>query len=645
MVSGPGLITLSDEKVTLRPFRARPIVERPMLTDEELVANKGGILIYDVELFKNYYFIGFKCHKTKKYLVLESPFNERKLSWIMHNYICVGFNNIKFDNPILWLSYKSQDIAKLQQLANSLINENLWHQEAQKIFGFKMYETSIRDLIEVAPLRGSLKLYMARLHAPRIQELPFPINVNLTDEEKLVAKHYNFNDLDGTELLFDFMQERIALRYAMSSEYGLDLMSKSDAQIAEAVLVQEVTKLNGSRPKKPDIPPGFSFKYQPPDYIKYQTPALQALLETVKSATFIIAESGKVTLPDELKNSVKVATGEYRLGNGGLHSSEENVFYKATDELSISDKDVTSYYPRLTTTLGLYPRGIGPAYLIVYEKLITSRIADKNAKRTTAANGKKIVINGAGGKYSDPYSALYDPVLTIQQNVTGQLALLLYIETVTLCGFTVISANTDGVVCLVPKDKEKLYEECQKYWETITGFNLEETRYSSYYARDVNSYFAVKKDAKGLKDVKVKGPWSEVGSQSGTQLDTNPTSQICTDAVKQLLLDGTPVEQTIRNCQDFTRFITVRQAKAPGAHKDGKYLGKVVRWAYIKGEMGTINTVAANNKVADSEGAVPFMDMPTEVPYNLNYDWYIAKATEILYDIAYYQRPKQQRLF
>lgn len=111
--------------------------------------------------------------------------------------------------------------------------------------------------------------------------------------------------------------------------------------------------------------------------------------------------------------------------------------------------------------------------------------------------------------------------------------------------------------------------------------------------------------------IKAKGAYAEIGSASGTQLDTNPTAQICTDAVKQLLLDGTPIEQTIRNCKDFTRFITVRQAKYPGAHKDGEYLGKVVRWAYIKGEMGTINTIAANNKVADSEGAVPFMDLPT----------------------------------
>jgi hypothetical protein len=641
----PGLIELSSEKVKLRPYKPRPFIERPMLSDAELIQNVGGTLIADTECYPNYFLISFKCHKTKKYLTLEPPFNERQLSWIMHNYRTIWFNGVKYDLPMLWKSYASQDIPNLQALSNALILENLWHQEAQKIFKFKIYETSIIDLIEVAPLKGSLKLYGARLHSPRLQELPFPPNQSLTDEQKVIIKNYNFNDLDVTEQLLDFMQERIELRRAMSQEYGLDLMSKSDAQIAEAVLVQEVTKINGVRPKRPDIPPGFSFKYTPPDYIKFQTPELQALLKTVQSATFIIGESGKVTLPDELKTAVKVGTGEYRLGNGGLHSSEENVAYKATDDVFIKDADVTGYYPRLTTTLGLYPRAMGPAFLIAYDKIIVSRENAKKAGRKTEANGKKIVVNGAGGKYSDPYSMLYDPQLTIQQNVTGQLALLLYIESMTLSGIQVISANTDGVVCLVPKELAEVYEQCGQYWQSITGFNLEGNDYSAYYARDVNSYFSVKLGAKTIKDIKVKGPYSEVGSQSGTQLDTNPTAQICTDAVKQLLLDGTPVEQTIKNCQDFTRFITVRQAKAPGAHKDGEYLGKVVRWYIAKGEMGTINTVAANNKVADSEGARPVMDLPSEIPFDLNYEWYILKANEILYDIAYYQRPKQLRLF
>lgn len=638
------LIQLSSH-VQLKPCQPRPFIPRQYLSDKELLANAGGTLIEDTECYPNYFIISFKCVKTGKYLPMEIPFNERKLSWIKHNYTCVGFNNIKYDGPMIWKAFQSQDIATLQRLSNALILEGLWHAEAQKVFGFKIYPTPILDLIEVAPLKGSLKLYAARIHAPRIQELPFPPNQALSDEQKEIVKHYNFNDLDDTHLLLNFMKERIELRYAMSQEYDENLLSKSDAQIAEAILNKKVNELTGSKPKKNIIPEDFSFKYNPPEYLKFQTPVLQQLLEKIKSATFSVGASGKVILPEELKSKVYVGNGVYRLGIGGLHSSEENIAYKATDNLSIVDRDVTSYYPYLVMTLGLYPQSMGPAFLTIYDQIIQSRIADKRAKRTTAANGKKIVVNGAGGKFSDPFSTLYGPDLTIQMTVTGQLDLLLFIETLALCGFTVISANTDGIVTLVPKDKEAKYLECVTYWEKLTGFNTEETRYSAYYARDVNSYFAVKVDAKTIKDIKVKGPYSEVGSQSGTQLDNNPTHQICSDAVKQFLLDKTPIEDTIRNCKDFTRFIVVRQCKAPGAHQDGQYLGKVVRYYYQKNNYKTINYVETGNKVADSEGAKPCLDLPAVFPDDIDYDKYIIMAQEILMDIAYYPRPKQQVLF
>lgn len=638
-----GFIPNHPKSVALKPYIPRPIKPVQYITDQELQANVGQTLFLDIENYKNYFLIAFKG--WGKYHILEAPFNPQKLSWILHSYRTIGFNSLKYDLPIIWYSYVTQDHRDLCQLSDALILEGLWYQQAQTDFKFKIYPTQHLDLIEVAPLRGSLKLYGARLHAPRIQDLPFPVHEPLTEEQKPIVRNYCFNDLDTTELLFDFMKERIELRQAMSAEYGLDLNSKSDAQIAEAVLIKEITAINGVRPKRPDIAVGTRFNYSPPEYLKFQTPVLQRLLETVKGVTFVIGPTGKVGLPDELKHGVTIGKATYRLGNGGLHSSEENVCYKATDNISIVDRDVTSYYPRLTTTLKLYPRAMGPAYLIAYEQIIQSRIRAKAAKRTTEANGKKIVVNGAGGKYSDPYSVLYDPPLTIAQNITGQLDLLLAIELFELCGMQVISANTDGIVTLVPREKENQYLECITYWENLTGFQTEETRYSSYWSRDVNSYFAVKLGAKSIKDIKVKGPYSEIGSQSGTQLDTNPTSQICSDAVKWLLLDRTPIEKTIQNCKDFTRFITVRQCKAPGAHKDGHYLGKVVRWYFAKGELGHISTVQANSKVADSEGGKPVMDLPSCMPDDIDYEVYYAKTREILEDINYLQRMKQISFF
>jgi hypothetical protein len=216
----------------------------------------------DVEVFLNYYCCNFKLNG--KFLCIECGegrnFNPRFLSWILQNYTTVGFNSINFDLLIVWLSFHYQDTVKLKDATNDIIFRNMREWELKKEYKFQTYKTSHIDLIEVSPLKGSLKLYMARLHAARIQELPFPDDKELTEEEIEIVKQYNFNDLDGTELLYNFMKERLELRSAMSIEYGEDLMSKSDAQIAEVILANEVAKLNFKRPKRQELESGTVFK-------------------------------------------------------------------------------------------------------------------------------------------------------------------------------------------------------------------------------------------------------------------------------------------------------------------------------------------------------------------------------------------------
>lgn len=638
------LISL-DRLAQLKPYKPRPFIEREFMTDAEIQASVGSTLFLNVESYSNVFLITFKLHKTEKFIQLEcgkdKSFNSKFLSWIMHNYKTVGFNSIAYDLNVIWLSYLIQNTEVLKDATNDLILNNFRKKELQDKYKFQVYKTNHIDLINVAPLKGSLKLYGARLHTKSIQEQPFDINSYLTENEIEQLKQFNCNQLSITEELFNFMKERLELREAMGNEYREDLMSKSDAQIAEVVLTKEIGKINGQRPKRPEIAAKTIFRYIAPSYIQYQSSELKQMMDRLKNAKFIVNNYGKIDLPDALKRSVKIGKGEYRLGIGGLHSSETNVAYKATDALSIVDDDVISYYPKIVTTLGLYPISCGPAFLEAYNRVIDSRIAAKRAKRATESNGKKIVINGAGGKFSDFWSVLYSPDLTIQMTVTGQLALLLLIEILELSGIEVISANTDGIVKLVTKDKEDVLKRCIHFWEHQTGFETEQTRYAGYYARDVNSYFAVKLEG----EIKKKGPWAEVGSQSGTKLDTNPIVLICSDAVDALLTHNIPIEQTILNCKNFTRFVTVRQAKAPGAHWKGEYLGKVLRWYYAKGETGCIQTVQANNKVADSDGARPCLDLPEIFPTDIDYAWYIRHTKQILEDIGYSPKLKQIEFF
>lgn len=633
--------------VQLKPYQPRPLLQREYLTHADICNNVGSDLILDGEFYPNYSMFGFKSVKLNKYLKLDKSFNPQLLSWLLFNYRTVGFNSLLYDLPMLWAWFFNSDEAYLKSVSNALIQSERRVNEIEKEFGFTCYklpERSHIDLFNVCPLKGSLKLYGARLHSKRLQDLPFPDYEPLDNWQIPIVDEYNCNDLDVTELIFKFCKDRLELREHISLEYNEDLMSKSDAQMAEVVIAKEVGKLNKRWVKRPEIEAGTIFKYSCPQWLNYQTSPLQELLRRVRRAEFIVQHTGKIKLPDELNTDIKIGNGVYRLGIGGLHSSEESITYKANNSTRLIDRDVKSYYPKIITNLGLYPIAMGPNFLIVYTGFIDERLVAKATKNFTKDKGLKIFINGTSGKFSDYWSKMYSPDLTIQVTVTGQLGLLMFIEMLTLNRFNVISANTDGVVTQIDADRIDVFNSIVKQWENATHFETEDTEYTIYCARDVNAYFAVKKDAKDLKDVKVKGPYSEVGSQSGTQLDNNPDTLICSDAIKKFLMDSTPIEKTIKECTDFTRFITVRNVKGGAAFR-GEYLGKVVRWYYAKNSYDYIQYVSSGNKVANTDGCMPCMDLPDEFPNDVNYNYYIDKCKNILYDVGYYKRPEQVRFF
>jgi hypothetical protein len=71
----------------------------------------------------------------------------------------------------------------------------------------------------------------------------------------------------------------------------------------------------------------------------------------------------------------------------------------------------------------------------------------------------------------------------------------------------------------------------------------------------------------------------------------------------------------------------------------------VIRWYYAEGETGTINRVTKGDIIPKSEGAKPLMDLPSEFPDDINYDWYEKEAQNMLMDIGYYQKQKVGDLF
>lgn len=603
-----------------------------MYTVEELLeAQKAGEPhVFDIECYPNYFLIAFRNVKTQKVIYFEMylghALNIEWLSWVVHNFLLVSYNGLGYDEPILTLALAGASNAALKQATDRIITEDWRPSDILKEAGLERLKLNHIDVMEVAPAGGSLKQRAGRMHRKRLQDLPFPPNMMLTHDHMTIVRHYCINDLDATESLFIALEDEIHLREIMSKEYGVDLRSRSDAQIAEDVIRHEICRLNRVRrlPRAP-VEPGRRYKYNVPSFLTYQTHLMKSVIDLVSKCDFVISDKGSVELPWQLKNlRINIGNATYQMGIGGLHSTEEGACHRYVKGRRKRDIDVASYYPSIILNQKLFPEHLGEAFLKVYRKIVERRLRAKHTGDKKTAQTLKIVINGSFGKLGSMWSVLYAPQLLIQTTITGQLSLLMLIEAFELCGIPVISANTDGIVVDYAVEQEPLVEQIIKWWEGITNFEMESNFYKALYSANVNNYVAITEDGK----LKCKGWFADSG------LSKNPTGEIIIEAVRAKLKDNISVEETIKNCRDVRKFAVVRNVKG-GAVCNGHYLGKVVRWYYGPDDYPEMVYAASGNKVTNSAGGVPMMELPEEFPDDLNHETYIAKANKYLEMMGY----------
>ena len=597
-------------------------------------------IVLDCEVYPNYFLLALKRIKDDKILTFEligeeSTFTVKernRIKGILVQHFTVGFNSRNYDIPIIFYALKGKTAKEICDLSNKIINEYKYGWLVNQKHDLPSHQALTHcDLQEPSPgVMISLKLYGGRLHSNKLQDLPIEPNSTLTVLEMNATKVYCINDLDTTIDLFNQVKERIQLRFDMGEKYNLNLLSKSDAQIAEAVIKQELEKINPninfSKPPSLEKLKIKSYKYQPPNFIKFETKELQDALELIKNETFKVGNNGSIVLPDTIKKlKIKIGETQYQLGIGGLHSKDKSTSIIPEKNYFLIDKDVASYYPAIILNNKLYPKNLTSSFLNVYKSLVESRLNAKKSGDKVVNESLKIVINGSFGKIENRYSALYSPDLMIAVTLTGQLSLLMLIEQLELSNIQVVSANTDGFVSYFYKEKFRDYESISTEWENVTGFELEETEYKALYSRDVNNYLAVTE-----KGYKGKGIFTlgDIGK--------NPSSDICVEAVISLLKDGTPVSKTIKECENIKKFLHVRTVNGGATYK-GSYLGRVVRWVYVKNG-DTIyykkpNKIGNHNKVPKSDNSLPIMELKG-VPEDLDYERYISESLDILDDIG-----------
>lgn len=664
----------------------------------------GNTLILDCEVYRNFFYLGIKRVEDQKRVGFEfSPradFDRMQVRKILRNNLSIGFNSISYDLPMIYMALGGASNTELKDASNHIIQNRIPYWQVEQELGIAIPKLNHVDLFDTNPsVKNGLKALNGRMHHKRLQELPYEHETVLeTWQMDKLIEYCQYGDIDGTEMLFERMREPIHLREVMREKYDtMDLRSKSDAQVGETIIKTEVERRLGDRVKKAIIPDGTRFRYEVPEWMCFDTPMMQSVLETIRNTDIVVGKSGKLDLPKAFTQFDIVFDGmRHALGIGGLHSTEANRSVISDSTHVLIDADVASQYPSIIMKLGLFPKALGKDFLPVYNSIIDARLAAKRAKDKITDKGLKIAINGSYGKLGSQYSTLFAPHLMVAVTLTGQLSLLMLIEKASLAGIPVVSANTDGVLFACPRDmfngfvlnddgkrtdrlQPSPIQDIIEWWEGVTSFKMEFAEYRAIFNQSVNSYIAITHDGGFKRKGTLANHWREQLPWGGKNTDydpirsglmKNPAMNICADAVLGFLLHGIPVEQTIRDCCDVREFITIIAATGgatwgPGnpiieerPRPDGKgsvkglfgyeaeeYLGKLVRF-YWSTNGNPIVKVAGHHAtgtrgiVPKTEGSRPLMTLPDDyaVPEDLDRQRYIDEAYSILRDIGYYNR-------
>lgn len=255
-------------------------------------------VIYDIETYPNIFTACFADVTTRTMKVFE--ISDRKdqrselLQYLRNLYITkaklVGFNNVGFDYPVIHKILKNQDISvdDIYEYAMKVIKaDTVWEHVVKSkdvlIPQVDLFKIHHFDNIARAT---SLKMIEYNSRSPNIEDLPFPVGMELNDEQKDVLIKYNMHDVKETFKFYLESSTQIEFREVLTKNYGMDMTNFNDTKIGKEYFQMELEK-NGvacyaggkvRQTKRPFI----NLSECIFDYVEFERPEFTAILEWFK---------------------------------------------------------------------------------------------------------------------------------------------------------------------------------------------------------------------------------------------------------------------------------------------------------------------------------------------------------------------------
>ena len=511
------------------------------------------IVTYDCEVFSHDWIVVFKDKETGIFTVVHND-NEALRSCISEDAIYIGFNSKHYDQYIVKGICADFSPQELKQLNDYIIAGNQgWQYPLLNGFYFSFNNVDIRDDTQQGLSLKAIEGHMGI----SIQETEVDFNLDrpLTQEELDQTIFYCKHDVDATEKLTDIRKDYLKNKINLGRMAGLTdtkAMAMTNGKLTAAMLKATAQKHDDER------------QYVYPDNLRR---------EYIPQEVFDFFDrmyDPNISDAEYFKSKLEISVGEcpVTIGFGGIHGAIPNYFWSEQEdpEEAIRNKDVGSYYPHLCTINGYTSRNIPSPQ--VYENVLESRMKAKAAGDIATANALKLVCNTTYGCLLNQYNDLYDPLMGRSVCISGQLYLL---ELARHCyqdipGLKIVQLNTDGIMVQCRKEYLSQLDEICDEWQSRTGFELETDSVIKIAQKDVNNYVEIQEGGKA----KAKGGYLVKGISTVGAFNINNSCCIVATALKEYFVNGTPVEETIENCNDIFQFQII--AKAGAKYKEAYHV-------------------------------------------------------------------------
>lgn len=363
-------------KVCEMPFMS----EDPSENVETKVYLEKPIAFFDCEVFKNLFII---CYKVEGGIIGEAGKSEVKkminpsandVQTLIDSYRLIGFNNINYDNHILYARILGYSNLDLYNLSTHIVGN-------VKGSGFRESKNlSYTDVYDFSNTKQSLKKWEIQLKLHH-QEFPLKWDQEVPEDMFELAADYCANDVVATEAVFYHLEADWDARQILASVSGLTVNDLTNAHSTRIIF--------GNNRK-----PQGAFNY--PDLSK-EFPGYEFNPYGIDESRYNIGFDGK-----SVKSSGKSIFMGDDPSEGGYVYFEPGIHY------NVALLDVASLHPTTIEVLELF----GPEYTKRFSEIKSARIAVKHkdwaAARVYLDGALAPFLEGMETKSADEQQALSD---------------------------------------------------------------------------------------------------------------------------------------------------------------------------------------------------------------------------------------------